>query len=188
MNINDHFRKRWKVYAVVIPTFLFALFVWPTLYTFRSERGTLMRINRITQSVDFLSTTGWHSWSIQDGHGPAPRLAVPQEDLSKIVVTPNVEAPSFDYEPLYAKVKVKNGTQRRLGKIWFKIHYQPRGGKELSEDCPILDSTFYGAQGSMPGLSTEASVERDNSSYRHPDGTHGMEWWVTLEAAEWKEQ
>jgi hypothetical protein len=49
---------------LVLAGLLFAAFVWPTLYRYERyyygyNSSTIVRINRITGTAEFLSTSGW---------------------------------------------------------------------------------------------------------------------------------
>jgi hypothetical protein len=68
--LTSSLRSWWKFLTVSVLVVLFAFFVWPTLYIYRSEkdvtglargRTELLRINRLTQDVAFLYDGRWVS-------------------------------------------------------------------------------------------------------------------------------
>lgn len=49
----------WLIISVSLISFAFLYFVWPTPYIYRKYNNWLIRINRITQKVYILTSSGW---------------------------------------------------------------------------------------------------------------------------------
>ena len=108
-------RAHWKFYSLGTGVLVFALFLWPTPYYYRTEGGDLTRINRITQSVRYRKYDRWVS---------AP-------DLRDITFKPgNWSDGGLSY-------RLQNRTARPLGQI--TVAFYVRQGDQVERVAVVND-------------------------------------------------
>lgn len=165
--------------VVLLLSFLFALFVWPTPYAITTDPRSrqLLRLHRLNAQVDAMTQTGWVPRNVPtlNDHDWVPADVTLPTNMAKDV---GLDLPQCRLWARSVVLRVKNGTPVALTQLRATVSLMPPGVAWNSEQSQAYEGNW--ASVNIPAHSwAEVTLSVPNL----PLSTNGCQWSVSLTAA-----